>query len=305
MYSLLSFAALVAAAAANTGILLPLYEYPSGDAGIADWNAAIAAAAAHPDVPFYVIINDNNGPPYSPNPPTEITDFAPFLGAFNALSNAKLIGYIATSYGGKSDSDVETAVDQYAAWTTAAGSNSTTYDIHIDGIFFDEINTVTSQLTHNTAITQYAKSKFTGPVVLNPGTFVESGSESLFDVADAILDIEACYTHSTGRLDYGGYACDNSSSDYVAFTPALLDQIGTNLTHLNKSAVVVHDFYETWLPYQAASKCTLQTDIKAIVAKGLHSLYFAQLGYNSNFTGAEPASITTVTQLLASALGVA
>ncbi|KAI1383974.1 spherulin 4-like cell surface [Hypoxylon trugodes] len=301
-YSILSLSALVASAAAKPGIILPLYEYPSGDVATADWNGAIAAATAHPDVDFYVIVNDNSGPPYTPNPPDAIKDFASFLGVWNALSNVKLIGYIATSYGGKSDSDVEAAVDQYTAWTTAEGwTAGTSYDIHVDGIFFDEIDTSTSQLSHNTAITKYAKSKFAGPVVLNPGTFVQSGSESLFDVADAIVDIEACYTHSVGRVDFNGYACDPSTDGYTAFTPALLDKLGTDQTQLSKSSVIVHDFYESWSPYQPASQDTLQTDIQAMVAKGIHSLYVAQLGYNANFTGAEPASITTVAKLLAAA----
>jgi hypothetical protein len=305
MKSAVPLSMLAAVAAAKTGILLPLYEYPTGDTATADWNAAIAAATAHPDLNFYVIMNDNSGPPYSPNPPEAIVDFAAFLGSWNALSNVKLIGYIATGYGDKSTSDVEAAVDQYAAWTTAEGwTAGVEYYIQMDGIFFDEIDTSTSQLTRNTDIVQYAKSKFNGPVMLNPGTTVQSGSESLFDVADAILDIEACYTSSVGRIDFNGYACDPTTSGYSAFTPSSLDKLGTNATRLARSAVVVHDFYDSWSPYEPASEATLQTDIEAIVAKGIHSFYIAQLGYNTNFTGAEPASVTTVAKLAAEAQGL-
>lgn len=306
MKAIISLAALAATALAKTGIMLPLYEYPYGDAATTDWNAVIAAVAAHPQLDFYIIVNDNSGPPYDPNPPAAIKDYAPFLGSLNSYSNVKLIGYIATSYGGKTDSVVEAAVDQYVAWTTAEGWSGASFDIHLDGIFFDEIDTATSQLEHNKAITQYAKTKFAtqgGPIVLNPGTLVQSGSESLFDVADVILDIEACYTTSVGRVDFNGYACDPTVSGFSQFTPATLDKLGTNSTRVGKSSVVVHDFYDQWNPYTPASAATLETYIDAIVSKGVHSFYIAQLGYNSNFTS-EPASITTVARLAAEAQGL-
>ncbi|KAK9424485.1 hypothetical protein SUNI508_13586 [Seiridium unicorne] len=308
MKSFVASAALVAVASATTGIMLPLYEYPFGDAATADWDAVVAAVAAYPQLPFYVIMNDNSGPPYSPNPPDAIKDYAPYLGSLNSYSNVKLVGYIATSYGAKSVGDVEAAVDQYAAWTTAEGwTAGVSYDIHIDGIFFDEIDTAPSQLAHNTEISQYAKTKFAtegGPIVLNPGTIVQDGSESLFDVADVILDIEACYTHAAGRVDFNGYACDPSAEGYTAFTPASLDQLGTNVTQLAKSSVVIHDFYDSWSPYEPASEETLQADVDAIIGKGVHSFYIAQLGYLGNFTAA-PASITNVASLAAAAQGFA
>lgn len=305
MKSIASLLALAAVAAAKTGILLPLYEYPSGDAAVADWDACVAAATAHPDLDFYVIMDNNSGPPYSPNPPDAIKDFAAYLGEFNALPNVKLIGYIATGYGDASTALVESYVDQYVAWTTAEGwTTGVSYDIHMDGIFFDEIDTSTSQLTHNTDITKYAKTKFSGPIVLNPGTTVASGSESLFDVADVILDMEACYTSSVGRIDFNGYACDPSVSGFEAFTPSMLDNLGTNSTRVAKSAIVLHDFYDSWSPYVTASEATLETDIEAIIAKGVHSFYISQWGYNTNFTGAEPASVGTVSSLAASIQGL-
>ncbi|KAI1871661.1 hypothetical protein JX265_005647 [Neoarthrinium moseri] len=307
MRSVLLAAALVAAAYAKTGIMLPLYEYPFGDAATVDWDAVVSAAAAHPQLDFYIIINDNSGPPYSPNPPAAIKDFAPYLGSLNSHDNVKLIGYIATGYGKKTATEVEAAVDQYTEWATAEGwAAGVSHDIHMDGIFFDEIDTAPSQLDHNTQISQYAKTKFAasgGPVVLNPGTFVQSGSESLFDAADVILDIEACYTNSSGRMDFNGYACDPSASGFSAFTPATLEKLGSNPTYVSKSSVVVHDFYESWNPYEPASEATLQTHVNAIIAKGVHSFYISQLGYLGNFT-AEPASISNVAKLAAAAQGL-
>ncbi|ETS80843.1 hypothetical protein PFICI_08372 [Pestalotiopsis fici W106-1] len=294
------------AAHAKTGIILPLYEYPYGDAALADWDSTIAAVSAHPNLDFYIIMNDNSGPPYDPNPPNSNRDFAPYLGSLNSHANVKLIGYIATKYSGKSISDVTAAVDQYAAWETGKGWKDDSYDIHISGIFFDEINTAPDQLSHNLEITRYAKAKFAGlggPIVLNPGTFVQNGSESLFDVADAIMDIEACYTGVPGRIDFNGYACDPSVSGYSAFTPALLDGLGTDQSRVSKSSILVHDFYDSWSPYQPASESKLKDYVDAIVSKGVHSFYIAQFGYIGNFTLA-PASIGNIAGMAASAQGL-
>ncbi|XXG96676.1 hypothetical protein Hte_002966 [Hypoxylon texense] len=169
--------------AAKTGIILPLYKYLTGDVTTADWNGAIAAATAYPDVDFYVIVNDNSGSPYTPNPPDAIKDFASFLGA----------------------------------WTS------------------------------------------TGTRATRP----RPGSRP-----------------SRPR-------CSTGSARTRRGSPSRPSSCTTSTTR--------------WSPYEPASEDTLRTDIAAMVAKGLHSLYVAQLGYNANFTGAEPASVTTVARLVAAA----
>ncbi|ERT00664.1 uncharacterized protein SPSK_07830 [Sporothrix schenckii 1099-18] len=295
------------ALAGAVGLLVPLYEYPTGTTATADWTALIAAIDAHPQLPFYVVINDANGPPYSPNPPASIPDWAQWIDALNTRSNAKTIGYIYTSRSTRAYSDLTAAVDQYASWTTSAGftTNASRYDIHIDGIFFDEIDTVPAKLTNNTQLTTYAKTAFAGrggPVVLNPGTLVQAGSESLFDLADSILQIETCYTNTTGATDPGGIVrCPTGG--YAPFTPALATTVG-DAARSAKSSIVVHDFYETWSPFAPASLSALQTDIAAVVQQGVHSFYFTVYGYTTDFT-ASPASITQVADYAAQLQGLA
>ncbi|CAK7197941.1 hypothetical protein SEUCBS139899_000592 [Sporothrix eucalyptigena] len=289
--------ALATVASATVGLLVPLYEYPTGTTATADWNALIAAVDAHPQLPFYVVINDGNGPPFSPNPPSSMPDWAEWIDALNKRSNAKTIGYIYTTQSTRDYATLTAAVDQYAAWTYSAGftTNATAYDIHLDGIFFDEIDTDPTKLANNTNLTKYAKTAFAsrgGPIVLNPGTAVESGSESLFDLADSILQIETCYTNSTGATDPGNILrCPTGG--YKPFTPSLPASLGTNATRLGKSSIVVHDVYQTWSPFEAASLSSLETDIQSVVSAGVHSFYFTTYGYTANFTSS-PASITEV-----------
>lgn len=296
MKSIFCMSAFVAAASATVGLIVPMYEYPTGTPALADWNALIAAVDAHPLLPFYVIINTANGPPFSPNPPSSMPDFAPWIDDLNSRSNAKAIGYIYTTQSTRDYAAITAGIDQYANWTTSAGftTNATAYNIRLDGIFFDEVDTVSSKLTYNTNITNYAKASFAsrgGPIVLNPGGLVQPGSESLFDIADSIVQIETCYTNSTGATDPGGVVrCP--AGKYTPFTPELVKTVG-NAAQSAKSSVVVHDFYETWSPFVAASLATLQTDIAATVSQAVHSLYFAVYAYTANFT-AGPASITEV-----------
>ncbi|CAK7227282.1 hypothetical protein SCUCBS95973_006487 [Sporothrix curviconia] len=286
-----------AASADPVGLLVPLYEYPTGTTATADWQALIDAIDAHPQLPFYVVVNDGNGPPYAPNPPASMPDWAPWIDAVNARGNAKTIGYIYTSASARDYATLTAAVDQYAAWTTTAGftNNASAYDIHIDGIFFDEIDTDPSLLSNNVALASYAKTAFAGrggPVVLNPGTLVDAGSESLFDVADSILQIETCYATASAATDPGNVLrCP--AGGYAPFTTATPATLGTNATRSARSSIVVHDVYEQWSPFEATSLASLQAGIDAVVAQGVHSFYFTTYGYTANFTAA-PASLAEV-----------
>lgn len=296
MKSFLSLSALMAVASATVGLIIPMYEYPYGDEALADWNALITAVDAHPAMPFYIIININSGSPYFPNPPEGLQDFAVWIDALNSRTNAKSIGYIHTESSTRDSSLIIEGVSQYLNWTTSAGrtTNATAYNVQLDGIFFDEIDTDPTKLQYNTEITEYAKSCFEsrgGPVILNPGTLVQSGSESLFDIADSIVQVETCYTKSSGATDPNLYErC--TPGTYTPFTPELLTTLG-NETVKAKSSVIVHDFYESFNPYTQAALSSLQTGITAAVDHSVHSFYFSLLGYTGNFTMA-PASIINV-----------
>ncbi|KAK2733555.1 spherulin 4-like cell surface [Colletotrichum kahawae] len=304
MRSFLSLAALVASARAAVDILLPLYVYPINDLekpydGTVDWTAAIAAIDAHPDLTFNVIINPLSGPPFASEAGIKI-DWAKWIGQINQRPNTVTLGYISTlgtvQANRRDIAVVKQGVDTYAAWTTTDGWDGISYDIHIDGIFFDEVNTDPAQLEYYTEVSNYAKAE-TGIVVLNPGVPVNTASYSLYDFADAILSIETCYTSDPNAPQD---RCP--SGTYIPFTPASLTALPSGAAQKAKSAVVVHDFYDDWEPYQPASLSTLQTDINAIVAQGVHSLYITQWGYNESFTR-EPASVGTISNLLALAQG--
>ncbi|KAF9874930.1 spherulin 4-like cell surface [Colletotrichum karsti] len=302
MKLLLPLFGVIAPAIAAVDILLPLYVYPLAGAydGTADWNAAIAAIDAHPDLTFNVIINPNSGPPFASEEGIK-KDWAKWIGQINGRPNAVTLGYISTlgtvQPQPRDIAIVNQGIDTYSSWTTAEDWDGVVRDISISGIFFDEVNTAPAHVQYYTQVSNYAKSK-TGFVVLNPGVPVNTDSYALYNVADAILSIETCYTADP---DAPQDRCPRNT--YTPFTPAVLDSLPSDAALKAKSAVVVHDFYDDWEPYQPASLATLQADINAIVAQGVHSLYITQWGYNESFTR-EPASVGTVSNLLALAQGL-
>lgn len=304
MKYILSLAALVATAVAKTALLIPFYISPYGHPQ--DWDSLIDTIDKHPTLEFIVIINDQGGCPWGAdknnacNPTSSgIRDYAKNLGKLHARSNTKVIGYVATTFGKRDIAEVKLGVDDYSKWSTMIDWDGNSQNISIQGIFFDEIDTAAAQLQRNLDITNYAKSAFGDNVVLNPGVAVQAGSESLFNAATTILNLETCYTRDHDKA-YDGtppkivYRCPNG---YTPFTPASLDSLPSN--YVAKSSVVVHDFYETWSPYVAASQSTFETDATAIVNKGVHSFYISQYGYQGNFTMG-PASISENARMAAS-----
>lgn len=310
MKSSLIFSALAAAAYAKTALLVPYYISPF--TWKSDWDALIDTIDKYPALDFYVIVNNGNGPPYNssladPGSPTprDLIDWADHLGKVNARSNAKTVGYVYTGFGGRDTGLVKKGIDDYAKWTKQKNWSGVDQDISIHGIFFDQIDTNPAQLERNLDITKYAKSVFAGkggPVVLNPGVPVLPGSESLFDAADSILNLETCYTKDHDKA-YDGKD-PRCPLGYPPFTPESLNSLPSNSSQIAKSSVIVHDFYETWSPYVPASKSTFETDGTAIVKKGVHSFYIAQYGYQGNFTMG-PASIGEIARVAAAAQGLA
>jgi len=290
-----------ALASAEVGILLPLYEYPTTDSGIEDWGAVLRAMDAHPGLPFHIIINNNGGAPYEEHPPFNSKDWAKLLGEINGKPKSSLLGYISTGSSGRSIDDVKRGIDQYAAWKTHEGLENppVQHNIQIHGIFFDEIDTDSSKLPYNKEITNYAKTAFQsrGPVILNPGSTLQAGSESLLDIADVVVSMETCYSNSEGATDPDGKVrCPKGQ--FTPFSASAVD----SLPNPSKSSVMLHDFYETWSPFYASSS-KLEDTVKVIVGKGVHSFYITTFGYTANFTSG-PASVSVVASLAARVQGL-
>ncbi|MFI5419777.1 MAG: spherulation-specific family 4 protein [Nitrososphaerales archaeon] len=134
-----------------TGIIIPLYSYPN-----ADWQTVVQEKESNPSVPMVAVINPNNGPGYAIDPN--------FVAGIQALKAAGILvlGYVPTSYGGRSSADVISDITTYAS------------RYQVNGIFFDEMASVSGYESYYSGLSSYAKSLGMTLTVGNPGTGVPS-----------------------------------------------------------------------------------------------------------------------------------
>jgi hypothetical protein len=160
----------------NYAYIIPLYSYPVGTYE-QEWRRLYNLTTVN-DV--FVIVNVSNGPGVNTDPN--------FLNAIITLKSRgfKVIGYVWTSYGGRSLEDVKNDMDK---WLNFYGSE------RIDGFFIDE---VVENYDYYREVFQHARSR-NKLVVLNPGTNMDV---SFFAIADKIVVFE----HSLTRFENFRYA---------------------------------------------------------------------------------------------------
>ncbi|MHB2036853.1 MAG: spherulation-specific family 4 protein [Nitrososphaerales archaeon] len=149
-------------------IALPLYSQ-----SISDWQKVLNSAPAE----GIVVLNANYGPgnSYDPSFVTTVT--------LAKMSGAKVLGYVYTNYadGSIPVSEVEQWINDWYTW------------YHINGIFFDEVQSIcTNQsIAYYTALYNYTKSEpGSDIVVLNPGN---TTGECYASISDILVTFEGNY----------------------------------------------------------------------------------------------------------------
>lgn len=136
-----------------------------------------------------IVINPSSGPGPALSYPN--SDYVANIAKLNSYSNANVYGYVDTAFGTANLSTVQTQVKTYHQWKNYTGA-----DIHMDGIFFDDVggyppgsNTPTTAATNYTyysSIYSYTKTTM-GPgfqhIVLNPGAGIDP---KFFKIADEV-----------------------------------------------------------------------------------------------------------------------
>src|SRR5574342_210525 len=182
-----------ALAASTTGIMIPLYSYPTSTA----WNNVIAAKNSHPSVPFVVIINPNSGPGTSQN--------QAFVTGIQKLKDAGIIvlGYIPTKYAVRSSATVMHDIDLYKSWYA------------VDGVKFDEMTNTVGYETYYSNLSDYAKSIGLSMTVGNPGADVPP---SYIGIVDNLTIFENGFLPTLSYLGgwHTNYDKNNFSSESYA-----------------------------------------------------------------------------------------
>jgi len=132
-------------------MLVPLYVDPGSS-----WDTVISGAAS---VPTIVIVNPDSGPGGAPD-----SSYSSYMTQM-ADAGIVMVGYVHTSYGARSLSDVEADINTYASeWS------------HLSGIFLDEVSDSSSELSYYQSLYSYILSLpgFTYDII-NPGVLPDSG----------------------------------------------------------------------------------------------------------------------------------
>jgi len=207
-------------------IIVPLYFYPGSE-----WDTVIAYASK---VNILAIINPDSGPVV----PVD-SSYKTYMSKMKA-AGIELIGYVHTSYGNRSLSDVENDINDYA-----------TYYPLLDGIFVDEAAIDASALTYYAKVFSYIKSKNLVHAVLNPG---EQPDQGYLNVSTSIVIFEnygsdiastsfsswvTCAPSSSGQLDYKykftGIAHNTAASIEATYVGELVNK-GTGYVYATDGA---------------------------------------------------------------------
>src|SRR2546422_7989451 len=216
--SVLFFAAIVTATArisfaatSNSGVVIPLYTYPTDGS----WSASLQAKKAHPNVPIIAIINPSDGPGGS-------SDSNYVQGGKNfQAAGIIVIGYVANGYATHGMSDLDTQISLYKSWYSA------------NGIFFDEMSNNAGNENYYSTLNTYVKSLGMTMTMGNPGTSVPS---SYIGILDSLCIFEQ-----------GGLPTLSYLSSYSGHPKSNFAYIGLSVSSLDTSLEVRSSNYVQWI----------------------------------------------------------
>ncbi len=181
----------------KTGILVPMYIYPSSVYTNTDYNNLIAMKKKYKDVPMTVILNNGNGPGGAQD--------GNFTAAIKRLQGAGItvIGYIDTNFTAVSIADAKTDIDTWQSFYPG-----------IDGIFYDRMTSTNTggNVAYYAELTAYVHGKSLYPAIGNAGVAV---AEAYF--TDKTADQIVIHENSSYPVEatlQGDFAGGNSDYNY-------------------------------------------------------------------------------------------
>ncbi|KAI3324264.1 Spherulation-specific family 4-domain-containing protein [Xylariaceae sp. AK1471] len=278
--ALLRVSALLASMAASvsaTGILLPLYLYPSAEFndGAANWKPAFDAMAASAHVPWLVVVNPANGPGPTGEPGNGDPNYISGVSQLNALSNVQTIGYVRTDYGASPLAELEANITNWANWSSFSSSSENTgvnENIGVDGIFFDEASA--SGFEYLNSAIAYARTAFGSKQIVTICNFGGAAPAEYYGICDVAIAFESFLNNPDFPVYMGQTTLDANipAGNYDA-----------------QAAVIVHDFTGAAYDGKVADVTLLNSYVQFVRDFGLGWVYFCSGGYDSITTA--PATI--------------
>ncbi|UPK95616.1 hypothetical protein LCI18_006551 [Fusarium solani-melongenae] len=256
----------IAISTAATGILLPLYVYPSQESGdgAINWNPVLDAISSNTNIPWLVVVDPLNGPGASGKPGNGDANYIDGTSKLNSYSNVKTIGYVRTDYGQAPLDELKANITTWSNWGAYAAAN-----VGVDGIFFDESTADFDYL--NEAIT-FARNVFSNSII----TICNFGSRAeaeYYSICDVVIAFESCLNCADGPpYESQKTLSNNIPSGYES-----------------KAAVILNQFTGTSADGKEADRGLVTEYVKTMKEGGLGWYYFTSANYNT--IDAEPATV--------------
>ncbi|KAH8894179.1 hypothetical protein GQ53DRAFT_821279 [Thozetella sp. PMI_491] len=288
--------------------MLPLYTHPYTHK--AEWDATIKAITAHQDLTFYIVINPSNGPTNSSDPYNNLDvgyniNWVQGVDALNKHSNVVTLGYVSTAYnnpGKRTEQMILADIDNWSKWPAQKTVDSTSYNISIHGIWYDETSGQPGDFDFYERITKASKTAFgtsTYTSVLNVGVRMDATYErKLFGLADVVVTRETCWQEpSDANEEQCPHKPPNSYTPFDAYKLADSAQGGglpENKDLRPKASIIVHYVQSP----RTVNADILKDQIAKTVSYGIHSTYFTSAKL-WEAPSAEPATVDLVSQVIA------
>ena len=158
MFQLSVSAASSKSTTSSTGIIVPLYTYPTDSS----WSSLVKIKESYPSVPIIAIINPNNGVGSSKD-----SNYVSGVKQLQA-GGIEVLGYVYTNYGSRTAKTIEDQISDYKNW------------YGVNGIFFDEMSSSGSSLSYYKILAAFVKSAGLAVTVGNPGTTISTNLVGVF-----------------------------------------------------------------------------------------------------------------------------
>jgi|UniRef100_A0A8H7NJP0 hypothetical protein len=268
----------VTSMASATGLLLPLYVYPSAEwqDGAANWNPVFTAVGAYPDLKWTIVVNPENGPGSTGEAGNGDVNYITGISKLNAYDNVNTVGYVRTNYAATSLETVKSDVTTFAGWTSYTDS-----DVSVHGIFFDE---VAADFDYMNEVITHTRSAFKGETITTICNFGVAASEEFYTICDIVVAFESCLNCSTAPQYKSQTTIDaNIPKDYAS-----------------QASIILNNFSGAAYDGSTANAALIDSYVSTIASNGVGWFYFTSADYNDITTA--PATVGQNADSLAKAI---
>jgi hypothetical protein len=276
----------LACGAVATGVLLPLYIYPSTlfNDGAANWRPLFSAIATPTNTaPWIVVLNVDSGPGGSRAPGNSDVNYINGTAQLNAFGHVTSVGYVHLLNGNASVASVEANLTAWASWSTFTAEN-----ISMQGIFFDEAIEASgisdgSNFDYLSGLITFARDAFAPKPITVVCNFGAKPADEYYQICDVIIAFESA-------LNSGGFPPYQN-----------LTTIQTNIPLASRrpaSGIIINEFQGTAANGSPANEATLQSFIDTLKSSDVGWSYFCTEGYADGLT-LPPANLSNVAAFMA------